>query len=161
MGDSGRRKSFLWLGLEPLQHPMSRVRRLPRIGQHAGRAVHLAYALRQLVQEGEEVRHVEGHEVLYEPQAHLHALDLVAAERDLAVDQRLGLGVGLLLRVPAAGGGGVPGEEGGRGHGCGGRGCRGGLGVGGGRRPDLVLVHQHAAAQVVADVSQLLGDGGE
>lgn len=101
----------LWLGLEPLQHPMSRVCRLPRVGQHAGGAVHLAYALRQLVQEGEEVRHVEGHEVLYEAQAHLDALDLVAAERDLAVDQRLGvrLGVGLLLlRVPAAGGG-IPG----------------------------------------------------
>lgn len=100
------------------------------------------------------------HEVLYKPQAHFGALDLVSPERDPAVPQHPCLGLGLspgLLRNLTAG---VVPRDRGRGNGYGrGCGCRRPLGVRG--RPGLVLVRHQAAAEVVADVGELLGDGGQ
>lgn len=50
-GLGGGGTPLLKLRLEPLQHPVSCVRCLARLGQHTGRAIHLTYALQQLVQE--------------------------------------------------------------------------------------------------------------
>lgn len=83
---------------------------------------------------------------MYEPQAHLGPLDLVASKRDLAIHQRE-FALIVALRIPTA-----------RISGNRGRGGRLRQRTGICSRFDLVLMYQQAATQVVADVGKPFGN---